>query len=72
LSDNGEPRRCEGSYGASVFNVSISLVFCNWTVGSNKKQDTLFSLNSLSSSAAVVALDTISLAPIPATPILVT
>jgi len=72
LSDNGEPKRCEASSGARVFNVSMSLMFCNWTVGSNKKQDTLLSFNSLSSSAAVVALDTISLAPIPATPILVT
>lgn len=71
-NDNGVPWRCDGSYGASVFNVSISFVFWSWTVGSNKKHDTLFYFNSLSSSSALVALDTISLAPIPVTPILVT
>lgn len=67
----GAPKRWELSYGARVVNESISLLFCNCTFGSNKKQLTLFSFNSLSSSAAVVAFDTISLAPIPATPILV-
>ena len=71
LNFKGDPKLCEASSGTSPFNESISEVFWSKTLGSKIMHDTLLSLSSLSSSAAVVALETMSLAPIPDTPTLV-
>lgn len=70
LNLRGVPSCWLDSYGAILFNVSISLLFWIWTFGSNIKQLILFYCNYLSIYDAVLALEIKSLAPIPAVPIL--
>ena len=72
LSFNGAPKACEESSGARVLSESMRVFFSSSTLGSKIKHEMLFSCNYLSSSAAVVAFETKSLAPMPETPILVT
>ena len=70
LSFKGDPKAWLEISGARVFSESMSLFFYSCTLGSKIKHEMLLSFSSLSSSAAVVAFDTISLAPMPEIPIL--
>lgn len=66
----GDPKLWDESSGTRPFSESMSEVFWSKTLGSKIIHDTLLSLSSLSSSAGVVAFETMSLAPIPDTPTL--